>query len=115
MGWSPEDIARVCHEANRALTHLLQDVPMQPWWDEIDPDMRASVIKGVEYALEHVEATPEDMHRAWCDERRRQGWTYGETKDPIAKTHPALKDFADLPPGVRSKDAVFRAIIKALR
>ena len=29
-----DQIGRVCHEANRALTQILQDVPVQPSWDD---------------------------------------------------------------------------------
>jgi ryanodine receptor 2 len=42
------------------------------------------------------------------------GWTYGETKDPVLKKHPALVPWEKLPPETKAKDAVFTAIVKAL-
>jgi hypothetical protein len=112
---TPEEIARVAHEANRAVTQIVKDVPVQPSWDEIDADMRASCIRGVVFGIKNPNATAEDQHRAWCDERRSQGWVFGETKDPEKKTHPALRSYAELPLCTRQKDMVFRAIIQALR
>lgn len=110
-----EEIARVCHEANRAMTHIVADVPVQPPWDEIDADMRASCVKGVEFSLSAPNATARDQHEAWCQERINQGWRWGPLKDTALKLHPALRGYDGLPEGTRRKDAVFRAIVGALR
>lgn len=109
-----EEIARVCHEANRALTFLVADVPVQPLWDEVDADMKQSAIKGVQTVIDKPEITAEKLHMAWCEERWQQGWQWGPTKSVEAKLHPALRPWNELPEGTRKKDAVFRAIIKAL-
>jgi len=42
------------------------------------------------------------------------GWQLGETKDPVAKTHPALVPYEHLSAEVQAKDAVFAAIVLAL-
>jgi hypothetical protein len=115
INMTPEEIARVAHEANRAVTQIVQDVPVQPSWDEIDPDMRASCIKGVAFGIEHPATTAEEMHEEWCKERRAQGWVLGDVKDPEKKTHPALRPYHELSLGTRQKDVVFRAIIQAFR
>lgn len=109
-----ETIARCCHEANRVLTELVGDVAVQPPWEESPEEMRSSSVKGVEYALAHPEATPEDQHEAWCADKRASGWVHGTTKDAAAKTHPALVPYAELAPGTRAKDALFRAIVRSL-
>lgn len=112
---SPEQIAEVCHEANRAITKHVADVPVQKSWPEVDAEMRQSAIRGVEFALKNPNATPADQHDAWAADKIASGWTYGETRDNEKKTHPALKAYVDLPEGTRRKDAVFRAIVAALR
>lgn len=109
------EIAFVCHEANRAMTALVQDVPVQLAWAAIDEDMRASGIRGVAFAIANPNATPEDMHKAWCEDRRANGWTFGFTKDAEQKRHPSLRPYSELSEGARQKDAVFHAIVKALR
>ncbi|MFD0468599.1 RyR domain-containing protein [Nonomuraea thailandensis] len=55
------------------------------------------------------------MHEAWCEHKRAEGWTYGPDKDPDAKTHPCLVPYDQLPVEQRVKDAVFHAIVGALR
>jgi hypothetical protein len=108
-------IARICHETNRVLTEYAEDVPMQPSWESISEDMRRSCETGVQFALDYPDATPEQQHEAWCAERRAQGWVFGQVKNIEAKTHPALKPYAELSPETRLKDAVFRAIVCACR
>ncbi len=109
------DIAFVCHEANRALTALICDVPVQPSWASVSEDMRASCIRGVEFALANPNATADMQHEAWAAERRAQGWVYGSVKDVSLKTHPALVPYDQLPEGTRLKDVLFRAVVQALK
>src|SRR4051812_15859051 len=37
-------------------------------------------------------------HNRWLDERRRDGWTHGATRDDIAKTNPLLAEWPQLDP-----------------
>jgi hypothetical protein len=112
---SPEQIAEVCHEANRALTKHVGDVEVQPPWSEAAEEMRVSSINGVKFALEHPEATPADQHNAWASDKVKAGWKYGPVKNAELKTHPALVDYDDLPFGTKAKDALFRNVVAALR
>ena len=108
-----DKIAAACHEANRALTAFIKDVPIQPSWDDCGADMQASCIKGVQFALDNPNATSEQQHEAWMKERIEQGWVFGEVKDAEKKTHPALRPYSELSEGTRLKDAVFQAIVRA--
>jgi hypothetical protein len=47
-------------------------------------------------------------------ERLAAGWVYGPVKDPEQKTHPALRPYDELSRETRLKDAVFRAIVRAM-
>lgn len=42
------------------------------------------------------------------------GWKFGPVKDPIAKLHPCLVPFEDLPKEEQTKDFIFRAVVCAL-
>ena len=107
------DIARVCHEANRALSEGLGEIRQPPWADA--PEwMRESSRKGVEFAIQYPDATPEDQHVQWVAERLADGWKHGDVKDPLAKTHPCLVPYDKLPREQQLKDQLFRAIVKAL-
>lgn len=106
------DIARVCHEANRALQTIQGDPAPSPAWDDAPQWQRDSAIEGVAQAL--AGATPEQLHEAWSAHKAADGWAYGPTKDADVKTHPCLVPYADLPADQRAKDAVFAAIVAAL-
>jgi hypothetical protein len=105
-------IASVCHEANRAWCVINDE--KHPSWDDA-PDWQAeSAINGVEHALRHPDATPEDSHNNWMAEKIADGWVYGYEKDPVAKTHPCIRPYDMLPEFQRKKDALFLAIVRAL-
>lgn len=106
-----EEIARVCHEANRAWCEANGDTSQVPY-DHAEGWQRDSAIEGVQAALEG--ATPEQLHESWCAAKVRDGWVYGEVKDAVAKTHPCLVRYDLLPEDQRLKDHLFGAIVGAL-
>lgn len=105
-------IARICHEANRAIQIETGDEAVSPHWDDAPAWQRESAIEGVEKAIGG--ATPEQLHESWCDFKRADGWVYGDVKDADAKTHPCLVPYAELPADQIVKDAVFQAIVAAV-
>jgi len=110
--YTPAQIAEVAHEANRALQRAHGDPAPSPRWDDAPDWQRESAVAGVRTALDG--ADPEELHEAWCEHKRATGWTYGETKDPEARTHPCLVPYDELPQHQRDKDDLFAAIVGAL-
>ena len=108
-----ETIARVCHEVNRAICEAAGDGSQAPW-EQAEQWQRDSAIKGVRFALENPDATPEQQHQAWCDDKLDAGWVYGLEKDAEAKTHPCLVRYGALPFDQRVKDHAFRAVVSAM-
>ncbi len=115
MMFTVEQIAEVCHEANRALTKHVGDVAVQAPWVEAPEEMRVSSVRGVQFAIDNPAATPAEQHEAWSRDKIAAGWKLGPVKDEVAKTHPALVDYYELAEGTRRKDALFRAVVAALR
>lgn len=107
------EIARVCHETNRALCEAFGDHSQKPW-DEAEGWQRDSAIKGVEFALLNPDAPPSAQHDAWTADKVAAGWVYGEVKDATAKTHPCIVPYEQLPPEQRAKDYVFRAVVHGM-
>jgi hypothetical protein len=109
-----EDIARVCHEVNRSYCQSLGDMS-QPLWDDAPDWMKESAMKGVELHLTQLGAGPETSHKSWMQEKIDTNWTYGEVKDEVAKTHPCLVQFDELPVDQQAKDYIFRQIVHSLK
>lgn len=108
-----KEIARICHEANRAVCQNNGD-DSQPIWDAAPEWQRVSAEEGVKKVRDNPSITPEQLHQAWCDFKIADGWTYGDVKDANAKAHPCLVPYDKLPESQRTKDVVFRAICSAL-
>ena len=106
------DIARVCHEVNRAYCAALGD-HSQPPWEEAEDWQRESAYGGVRFHLE-ADRGPEASHESWMEHKIAHGWVYGERKDPDAKTHPCMVPFEALPPEQQAKDYIFRAVVHAM-
>jgi hypothetical protein len=111
-GYTAEEIARVVHEAARALQAVQGDPVPAPPWAEARPQMRATAVESVRRVMDG--ADPEANHAQWCEQMTRDGWTWGVLKDPLARTHPCLVPYADLPGHQRDKDELFVAIVRAL-
>ena len=107
-------IARVVHEANRALQVEQADptISVGPSWDDLDLETRLSAEQGVHGVISGN--SPEESHADWCLFKLKHGWTYGLVKDAEAKTHPCLVPYAALSAHQRVKDELFVAIVRSL-
>ncbi len=109
----PEYIARLAHEVNRAYCESQSD-PSQPKWEDAPEWQRVSARLGVELHLSGDHG-PEASHASWMTQKLAEGWVYGETKDPVAKTHPCIKPFSELPKEQQAKDFLFRGVVNAFK
>ncbi len=112
MNLSTEDVARVCHAANRELQLITGDASPSPEWSVAPSDQRESATSGVRSAV--AGESPRELHDSWCAGKRKQGWRYGFVKSADRKTHPCLVPYEDLPPEQQLKDALFHAIVRAM-
>lgn len=109
-----EQIARICHEANRAYCRTLDDNSQDPW--DMAPEWaRTSAIKGVEFHLANPHAKPSDSHDSWLKEKAAAGWRHGPVKDPEKKEHPCFVPYEALPVAQQKKDALFIAVVNTFR
>lgn len=113
MNLSIEGIARVCHEANKAYCHGIDD-DSQLHWDDAPQWQRDSAINGVKFHFQNPDATPQSSHENWLKEKIESGWTYGDTKDVENKKHPCIAPYNELPIAQRVKDLLFKAVIDAI-
>lgn len=110
-----EQIARLCHEANRAYCAALGD-NSQPAWEEAPDWQKQSAVNGVLFHLASlasgVDPSPSASHEEWLKQKEKDGWKYGPVKDPEKKEHPCFVPYDELPAEQRAKVYIFAAIVK---
>ena len=111
-----ELIAQMCHEVNRAWCSINND-STQKSWSEAEQWQRDSAIKGVQFALDNPNATPESQHEAWYKDKEKDGWMFGFVKDPVKKEHPCcFREVGKYPQDQRDRQGsgtVFRKDIRS--
>lgn len=105
------EAASKAHAGNCRIQEKYGEV-VAPEWDDLSDYLVQSTINGVKAIIDNPEITAEDLHASWSQERISDGWVYGADKCTVAKTHPCLVPYAELPEFQREKDYSFRSIVK---
>lgn len=105
-------VAKICHEANRALCSALGD-NSQPAWDDAPDWQKASARNGVEFHVMN-NAPASASHENWMKEKAAAGWKYGPVKDPEHLEHPCFLPYDQLPAAQKYKDHLFRGIVHSM-
>lgn len=114
MGIGAINIAKVCHEVNRAYCKSIGDDSQVPW-EEAPAWQQSSAISGVQAILNDPKITPSMLHVCWMSKKQEDGWTYGPVKDVEKKTHPCMVPYEDLSKHQQTKDHLFHAVVHALK
>jgi len=107
-------IARVCHEVNRAYCQALGD-NSQPTWEDAPQWQRDSALLGVQLHLTNPDASAAASHESWMAQKIAEGWVWGPNKNPELKQHHCIVPFELLPVAQQAKDFIFRGVVHALR
>lgn len=107
------DIAKVCHEVNRAYCQSMGD-NSQASWEDAPQWQKDSALLGVNLHLRNHDAGPQASHESWMAQKVSEGWVYGPVKDPELKQHPCMVPFKDLPREQQAKDFIFRSVAISL-
>jgi len=106
-------VAKICHEANRAICESYGDYS-QKSWEEAPDWQRESALKGVEFCIDNPQAPASANHESWMKQKEADGWKYGIVKDADKKEHPCMVPFEELPEFQKAKDHLFKSIVGAL-
>lgn len=107
-------IAMICHSINAAYCLSLGD-DSQVAWDDTPETHKQSLIAGVEMHLANPQATPEQSHESWYQQKEAEGWTYGEFKDLEKREHPCFLPYEELPLEQKAKDYLFRSTVHLMK
>lgn len=108
------EIARVCHEVNRAYCEFLGD-KSQVAWDKASPEIQRSAEDGVRAIVADPEFTPEKSHKRWYNFKEAHGWKVGPVKNEAKKEHPCMVAYDKLPKEQQLKDHLFLAVVRSLQ
>jgi hypothetical protein len=108
------DVARVCHEANRAYCSAIGDDTQAPWLEAPQWQRDSACAGVVAFRQSGGSMSAEALHESWTAAKLADGWAYGPVKDATLKQHPCLVAYLDLPAEQRHKDKLFRAVCTAL-
>lgn len=112
--YSIEQVARICHQANKALCEANGDTS-QAHWEDAPEWQRQSAIAGVCFRMAHPHAGPEASHVSWMLQKLSEGWTFGPEKKPELKQHPCMVPFEKLPAHQQAKDILFNNVVASVR
>lgn len=107
-----EQIAKVCHEVNRAYCQSIGD-NSQTTWEKAPKWQKESAKNGVLFHITNPRSKPCDSHNNWLKEKKTAGWVYGKIKDAEKKTHPCMVTYSKLPKNQRVKDSLFIAVVRS--
>ena len=107
-------IAMICHSICAAYCQSLGD-DSQVEWDDTPETHKQSLIAGVEMHIANPQATPEQSHESWYQQKEAEGWTYGEFKDLEKKEHPCFLPYEELPLEQKAKDYLFRSTVHLMK
>lgn len=109
-----EDIAIICHEANKAYCESLGDDSQYNW--TLAPKWQhEATIEGVKFRLKNRNGTSEEQHQDWLRIKKEDGWSYGIVKDVDKKQHPRFLSWDNLPEFQKVKDVLFISIVDGLK
>jgi hypothetical protein len=109
-----EEIAKVCHEVNKAYCEAIGD-NSQPTWEDAPEWQKSSAIEGVTFHIANPTAGPDHSHISWMNQKTKEGWKYGPVKDADKKEHPCYVPYHELPKEQQAKDYLFRQIVHSLK
>lgn len=111
---SIEIAARAAHEAIRALQIAHNEEGIALPWNEVAKDIRDSCKIGVQRVMDNPDVTSEELHASWIETKLSQGYKYGPVRNDELKEHHCLVPYDQLSPHDRSKDLIFRNVVKAV-
>ena len=109
-----EQIAKICHQANKAYCESINDFSQKNWEDA--PEwQKVSCMEGIKFLIDTEDSDHSQLHKNWMDEKIAEGWKYGPVKNEELKEHPCLVSWGELSETQRKKDELFYKIVSVFK
>lgn len=106
-------IAIASHEANK-MWHNVNGLLSTDGWEKMQEWEKEDEAVKVMVAEANPDQTASEAHAAWMNKKIEDGWVLGDVKDSVAKTHPSLVSFSDLPPYKAKNRTVIFGVMRVL-
>ncbi len=110
--WEIEACTAAAYEVHRQFCKGMADFSHVPY-ESLPPDLK-EVARNATMGIVTLGFTAEQSHEAWVAHKKSQGWTRGEVKDAVKKTHPCLVPFKELSFEQQAKDDLWISTVKNL-
>lgn len=103
------ELAEIDKEDNRAAARRIPEILALAGM-AVDLEANADTTAGPsekeirEHLAHHMERLAEAEHDGWMNQRRRNGWSWGKTRDDARKVHPLLVPYTELSEKEKKKD-----------
>ena len=103
------ELAEIDKEDNRAAARRIPEILALAGM-AVDLEANADTSAGPsekeirEHLAHHMERLAEAEHDGWMNQRRRNGWSWGKTRDDARKVHPLLVPYTELSEKEKKKD-----------
>jgi hypothetical protein len=106
-----EIISAAVHASWHAFTVTANNEPGEIWekspeWQKDSTRHTVAFLEAFDPAQHDVGYLCEAVHVVWMNDKTRAGWVFGPKKDNVAKTHPCIVPYRELPYTDRQKDEV---------
>ena len=110
------EVSKVIYEATRLEAEWSKRRIVPEKWEKRDDKFKAQFIDIIgKYLLLKELPTLEEVHNSWMESYIDMGWKYGEVRDVVERTYPDILPFDELPKDEKDKDAIFLAIVWAVK
>ena len=106
------DLALVAYDAIRRFVLVFGDEFRD--WDDLTDDEQQFFLQLVREYLEAPTRTAEQMHEAWFDRRRLEGWHYAPEVDLYNHLHPSMVPFSKLSEREQAQTRLMANVIASL-
>jgi hypothetical protein len=105
------EIAEIAHAAVRRL-YLMYHRPCLPW-ERLPETERLAFRADIQFMVNNAHLNDAERHEAWVEDRRRDGWRFGEL-NRHTRRHPAMVPYNKLSPFEAARHRIVSGLVTAL-
>lgn len=107
-------MAKLVYEIDAKYKEKILKIPYVPF-EELSSDHMSSISDTIVDVLIKKDLTPEQLHFNWVEQKKEEGWVYGESYSEEEKTHPLLMDYEDLNEAQKISNIIIVSTVRTMK